>query len=205
MASHVIIRLQNLPLDARSVDIRKFFENLVIPDGGVHIIGGERGDAFIAFQSDEDARLAMQRDSHFLCNSRVKLQLSSKTEMQNVIAASRNQQPAASLSPTLLKPNKDSSSSLSASASPHDLLSSLTKLITSANKEPSSTNDILKDILLKTSSAKRADEPSSSTNISLNQIMGLINQTKNEANSGNQAWVRIFYLIDYIVTISTII
>lgn len=192
MASHVIIRLQNLPLDARSVDIRKFFENLVIPDGGVHIIGGERGDAFIAFQSDEDARLAMQRDSHFLCNSRVRLQLSSKTEMQNVIAASRNQQPA-SLSPTLLKPNKESSSNLSKSANPQDLLSSLTKLITSANKEPSSTNDILKDILLKTSSVKKAEEPSS-TNISLNQIMGLINQTKTETNSGNQSWVIILYI-----------
>jgi hypothetical protein len=91
MSGAVIIRLQNLPLEARSIDIRRFFEGLQIPDGGVHIIGGEKGDAFIAFQSDEDARLAMARDSLPLCNSRIKLYLSSKTEMQNVIAAARNQ------------------------------------------------------------------------------------------------------------------
>lgn len=92
MSGHVIIRLQNLPLEARSIDIRRFFEGLQIPDGGVHIIGGEKGEAFIAFQSDEDARQAMARDSMPLCNARIKLFLSSKTEMQNVIAAARNQQ-----------------------------------------------------------------------------------------------------------------
>lgn len=95
MSGPVIIRLQNLPLEARSIDIRRFFEGLQIPDGGVHIIGGEKGDAFIAFQSDEDARQAMARDSMPLCNSRIKLYLSSKTEMQNVISAARNQQLAA--------------------------------------------------------------------------------------------------------------
>lgn len=95
MSGPVIIRLQNLPLEARSIDIRRFFEGLQIPDGGVHIIGGEKGDAFIAFQSDEDARQAMARDSMPLCNARIKLYLSSKTEMQNVISAARNQQLAA--------------------------------------------------------------------------------------------------------------
>lgn len=45
----VIIRLQNLSWSANSVDIRSFFSGLSIPEGGVHIVGGERGDAFIAF------------------------------------------------------------------------------------------------------------------------------------------------------------
>ncbi|RNA04230.1 RNA-binding 12 [Brachionus plicatilis] len=90
MSGPVIIRLQHLPLEARSVDIRKFFEGLVIPDGGVHIIGGERGDAFIAFQCDEDARLAMARDGNLLCNAKIKLFLSSKNEMQSVITAARS-------------------------------------------------------------------------------------------------------------------
>ena len=82
----VIIRLENLPWEARSIDIRRFFQGLQIPDGmcdsivkkesfalniqclflslsgGVHIVGGERGDAFIAFHSDDDARQAMQKD-----------------------------------------------------------------------------------------------------------------------------------------------
>ena len=45
----VIIRLQNLPWSANAADIRQFFKGLLIPEGGVHIVGGEQGDAFIAF------------------------------------------------------------------------------------------------------------------------------------------------------------
>lgn len=47
---NVIIRLQNLPWAANASDIRLFFKGLQIPEGGVHIIGGEDGDAFIAFR-----------------------------------------------------------------------------------------------------------------------------------------------------------
>lgn len=46
----VIIRLQNLPWSANALDIRQYFSGLSIPDGGVHIVGGELGDAFIAFR-----------------------------------------------------------------------------------------------------------------------------------------------------------
>lgn len=46
----VIIRLQNLPWSANALDIRQFFNGLSIPEGGVHIVGGELGDAFIAFR-----------------------------------------------------------------------------------------------------------------------------------------------------------
>lgn len=46
----VIIRLQNLPWSANALDIRQFFHGLSIPEGGVHIVGGEQGDAFIAFR-----------------------------------------------------------------------------------------------------------------------------------------------------------
>lgn len=46
----VIIRLQNLPWSANAADVRGFFRGLSIPDGGVHIVGGENGDAFIAFR-----------------------------------------------------------------------------------------------------------------------------------------------------------
>lgn len=47
---NVIIRLQNLPWSANASDIRLFFRGLQIPEGGVHIVGGEDGDAFIAFR-----------------------------------------------------------------------------------------------------------------------------------------------------------
>jgi len=56
----------------------------------VHIIGGEKGDAFIAFSTDEDARQGMMLTGERVNDAPVRLFLSSKTEMQNVIAAARS-------------------------------------------------------------------------------------------------------------------
>ncbi|XP_052816658.1 uncharacterized protein LOC128243137 isoform X1 [Mya arenaria] len=81
----VIIRLQGLSWSASAMDIRNFFKGLSIPPGGVRIIGGEKGDAFIAFGTDEDARQAMMMSSKLLNDLPVQLYLSSKTEMQNTI------------------------------------------------------------------------------------------------------------------------
>ncbi|XP_062426501.1 RNA-binding protein 12B [Rhea pennata] len=85
----VVIRLQGLPVIAGPADIRRFFLGLNIPDGGVHIIGGEIGEAFIIFATDEDARRAMSCSGGFIKDSRIDLFLSSKTEMQNTIEMSR--------------------------------------------------------------------------------------------------------------------
>lgn len=87
-SSNIIIRLQNLPIEARALDIRRFFSGLNIPDGGVHVAGGEKGDAFINFSSDDDARQAMMR-SGTICGNPIKLFLSSRSEMQSVIAQVR--------------------------------------------------------------------------------------------------------------------
>lgn len=84
----VVIRLQGLRITAGSEDIRKFFTGLKIPDGGVHIIGGEHDEAFILFASDEDARRAMKRSGGCIRGSPVKLFLSSQTEMQNTLERS---------------------------------------------------------------------------------------------------------------------
>lgn len=81
----VVIRLQGLRVTADSEDIRRFFTGLKIPDGGVHIIGGERDEAFIIFASDEDARRAMIRSGGVIRGSPVTLLLSSKAEMQNML------------------------------------------------------------------------------------------------------------------------
>ncbi|CAH0545949.1 unnamed protein product [Brassicogethes aeneus] len=86
----VIIRLQNLPWSANALDIRQFFSGLSIPEGGVHIVGGELGDAFIAFSTDEDARQAFNRTGGKIKEIQVKLLLSSRTEMQKVIEAARS-------------------------------------------------------------------------------------------------------------------
>ncbi|RXN26008.1 RNA-binding 12B-like protein [Labeo rohita] len=82
------IRLQGLRITAGSEDIRNFFTGLRIPDGGVHIIGGELEEAFIIFASDEDARRAMTRSGGCIKGSPVNLLLSSKSEMQSVLEES---------------------------------------------------------------------------------------------------------------------
>ncbi|CAH8636898.1 unnamed protein product [Dicrocoelium dendriticum] len=86
----VIIRLQNLPMSANASNIRRFFSGLAIPEGGVHIVGGNDGDAFIAFATDEDARKAMLLDRQTINGASVRLFLSSKTEMQSIIDSARN-------------------------------------------------------------------------------------------------------------------
>ena len=86
----VIIRLQNLPLSASSIDIRRYFSGLSIPDGGVHIVGGEKGDAFIAFASDDHARQAMSRDGGTIKGAKIELFLSSRSELKSVVDQARN-------------------------------------------------------------------------------------------------------------------
>ncbi|XP_049879354.1 ribonuclease E [Pectinophora gossypiella] len=93
----VIIRLQNLPWSANALDIRNFFRGLSIPEGGVHIVGGELGDAFIAFSTDEDARQAMMLDGGKIKEIQVKLHLSSRSEMHKVIEAARQSVPILTL------------------------------------------------------------------------------------------------------------
>ncbi|KAJ8925156.1 hypothetical protein NQ315_001341 [Exocentrus adspersus] len=96
----VIIRLQNLPWSANALDIRQYFTGLSIPEGGVHIVGGELGDAFIAFSTDEDARQAFNRNNGKIKEVQISLMLSSRTEMQRVIEAARAQSYAAFMQPT---------------------------------------------------------------------------------------------------------
>lgn len=88
----IIIKLQGLPLQATSVDVRRYFLGLTIPDGGVHIVGGDEGTVFIEFASDEDARQAMARGDGTIKDSNIKLLLSSRTEMQTVTEAARQKQ-----------------------------------------------------------------------------------------------------------------
>lgn len=42
--------MQNLPLAANATDIRQFFRGLSVLDGGVLILGGLKGEAFITFR-----------------------------------------------------------------------------------------------------------------------------------------------------------
>lgn len=78
-----IVRLQGLDTKASTEDIRSFFEGVRIPDGGVFIVGGAIGEAYIAFSSEADAQLAVKRSGDFLKDSKVDLHMSSMAELEH--------------------------------------------------------------------------------------------------------------------------
>lgn len=79
----IILKLQGLDVKASTQDIRTFFKCLHIPDGGVYIVGGSLGEAFIAFTTERDAQLAMRHTGNFLKGSKVSLHISSMEEMEH--------------------------------------------------------------------------------------------------------------------------
>ena len=85
----VVIRLKNLSRNANPSDIHEFFKKFKIPNGGVQIMGGEDGIAFILFNSEEDARRALQLDGGVLCGTAIMLTLSNRAEMDQMIEETR--------------------------------------------------------------------------------------------------------------------
>uniref|UniRef100_A0A3Q2CQ50 RNA binding motif protein 12Ba n=1 Tax=Cyprinodon variegatus TaxID=28743 RepID=A0A3Q2CQ50_CYPVA len=77
-----ILRLEGLDVKAGTQDIREFFKSLHIPDGGVYIMGGSLGEAFIAFANENDAQIALLHNGNFLKGSMVFLHASSIKEME---------------------------------------------------------------------------------------------------------------------------
>ncbi|XP_052474398.1 RNA-binding protein 12B [Carassius gibelio] len=78
----VVLRLQGLNTEAGSEDIRRFFHGLHIREGGVHITGGEMGEAFIIFNSEREGQLAMRLSGKLLRGSSVSLHISSLAELK---------------------------------------------------------------------------------------------------------------------------
>ncbi|XP_067304682.1 RNA binding motif protein 12Ba [Pseudorasbora parva] len=78
----VVLRLQGLNTEAGSEDIRRFFHGLHIPEGGVHIIGGEMGEAFIIFNTEREGQLAMRYSGKLLRGSAISLHISSLAELK---------------------------------------------------------------------------------------------------------------------------
>ncbi|KAM9353460.1 RNA-binding protein 12B-like [Symphorus nematophorus] len=79
----IILRLQGLDVKAGTEDIRTFFRYLHIPDGGVYILGGSLREAFIAFSTEKDAKLALQYTGKLLKGSKVTLHISNMQEMEH--------------------------------------------------------------------------------------------------------------------------
>lgn len=78
----VILKLQGLVATAGAEDVRSFFQDLHIPEGGVYIVGGKLREAFIAFPAERDAQLAMRHNGQALKGSKVTLKISSLQEVE---------------------------------------------------------------------------------------------------------------------------
>lgn len=81
----VVLRLQGLNTEAGSEDIRRFFHGLHIPEGGVHIIGGAMGEAFIIFNTEREGQLAMRYSGRLLRGSSISLHISSLPELKRIM------------------------------------------------------------------------------------------------------------------------
>ncbi|XP_073516471.1 RNA-binding protein 12B-A-like [Phyllobates terribilis] len=81
----LIVQLKGLPATAASSDIRQFFCGLNIPRGGVSIIGGLYGEAYIVFSTHDDARQAMNLSGRLLKDSFVYLEYSNEDEMRQAL------------------------------------------------------------------------------------------------------------------------
>ncbi|KAM8825914.1 RNA binding motif protein 12Ba [Synchiropus picturatus] len=82
-----ILRLKGLDETAEIQDVRRFFQGLSIPEGGVCIVGGKCSEAFIAFSSQMDAELALAHSGNLLRGSEVSLRISSLAELEHKLKA----------------------------------------------------------------------------------------------------------------------
>lgn len=78
----VILKLQGLDAQAGTEDIRSFFQEFHIPDGGVYVVGGKLREAFVAFTAERDAQLALRLNGQVLKASKVSLRVSSLEEVE---------------------------------------------------------------------------------------------------------------------------
>lgn len=90
------VRIKYFPEEATSMDVRRFFKKIEIPDGGVHVIGGPKGLVYVNLHNEEDLELALQRDGKKLSPEqgehiyKVKVAESSEEEMKAVITEITN-------------------------------------------------------------------------------------------------------------------
>ncbi|KAL7076510.1 hypothetical protein ACQ4LE_004689 [Meloidogyne hapla] len=84
--SSSIIRIQNLPLSAKAADIQQFFGTIEVTI--LKILKNIQKDAFISIKEEDEAK-ALLLDERVLHNSKIRLMLSSKKEMEQVISSAQ--------------------------------------------------------------------------------------------------------------------
>ena len=79
------LHIQDIPDTASILDVQNFFPQLDIPYGSIWILGGVNGDAFVTFRSHEDLSKALMHDGMLLQERPVKLSLSDRNDIENLL------------------------------------------------------------------------------------------------------------------------
>ncbi|XP_029928031.1 RNA binding motif protein 12Ba [Myripristis murdjan] len=179
----IILRLQGLDVKAGTEDIRKFFESLYIPEGGVYIVGGNLREAFIAFTTQRDGQLAMRRTGNFLKGSKVSLHISSMDELEQKLTSKLKKKATSPPPPPVLKPQPSAADQAPSNATSADpctalLLGLVTVLQGFQSHEQEENNEAVSPV-----DAPKADSP------------GVVSdQTPEEACKLRPGYVRLFGL-----------
>ncbi|XP_075069904.1 RNA-binding protein 12B-like [Mixophyes fleayi] len=78
----LLVRIEGLPDDVGSNDILNFFSGLEVAPGGLYIVGGELGEAYIEFACVEHAYCALARAGGLIKDSPIKLSRSCESYLQ---------------------------------------------------------------------------------------------------------------------------
>ena len=79
------LHIQDLPDTASIIDVQNFFPRLDIPYGGIWILGGIQGDAFVRFSSHEELYKALMLDGMPLQGRQLKLSLADKDDIEDFL------------------------------------------------------------------------------------------------------------------------
>ena len=94
------LHIQDLPNTASILDVQNFFPQHDIPRGGIWILGGETGDAFVTFGSQEELLNALGHDFKPLQGRQLKLSLADRSDIENLLCERFNELEVATQSKT---------------------------------------------------------------------------------------------------------
>merc|ERR1719409_1489094 len=85
-----VVKLRGLPWNVSVDDIHTFLVNIVVPQGGVHLMNGPNGRpsglAYVELSSEEDQAEALRRDKNSIGGRYIDVFACSQTELQARLA-----------------------------------------------------------------------------------------------------------------------
>eukprot|EP00756_Hemistasia_phaeocysticola_P011133 Hpha_TRINITY_DN15090_c5_g5::TRINITY_DN15090_c5_g5_i1::g.123397::m.123397/K14947/ESRP1_2; epithelial splicing regulatory protein 1/2 len=88
----VCVRMRGLPFQATPTDVKRFFQGLTIAEDGIQFLynlqGKSKGEAFVQFNSEEDATSGASRDKQFMGDRYIEVFTASLQDMRYCLAQS---------------------------------------------------------------------------------------------------------------------